>query len=277
MLVLCDGPRNGHPEDSAKVDEVRAIVANGVDWPCEVHREYAPWNLGCRERVASGLDWAFSQVEEAIILEDDCLPAPSFFTFAEEMLARYRDDSRVFHIGSNNFPGRAAPMRTSYSFSRYGHIWGWATWRRAWHHYEWDIDSWKDPATRRLILKGMPLSDERGYWGSIFDRCAAHPHDETTWDYQWTYTCWKHEGLAIYPSVHLVQNIGVGSESTHTHEASVLFSQPYSAMPLPLTHPSAVESDPFLDRAIFRTVFMPKRPWREKAWHYLANRVMGRS
>lgn len=277
LLVVCDGPRSDHLGDCGKVDEVRAIIANGVDWPCDVYYEYSIENLGCRERVASGLSWAFSRVEEAIILEDDCLPSPDFFHFAEEMLARYRDDLRVFHVGSNNFTGDETRLSESYGFSRYGHIWGWATWRRAWTLYEWDISSWKNPDTRREILMRFQLSDERGYWGSIFDRCSARPREETTWDYQWTYTCWKHEGLAIYPAVHLVQNIGLGTGSTHTHQANALFSKPSSDLPRPLTHPCVVEAQANLDRAIFRTVFMPKRPLGEKAWHYLANRLMGAS
>ena len=132
LLVVCDGPRSGRPDDREKVAAVRQVIANGVDWPCDVRREYSESNLGCRERVVSGLNWVFALVEEAIVLEDDCLPDASFFAFAEEMLARYRNDPRVLHIGGNNFTSDKYHLSHSYAFSRYGHIWGWATWRRAW-------------------------------------------------------------------------------------------------------------------------------------------------
>ena len=149
----------------------------------------------------------------------------------------------------------------------------WATWRRAWQLYEWDVPSWKDPAIRRALLADFDLADERGYWGSIFDRCAAHPAEQTTWDYQWTYTCWKNGGLAVYPAVHLVQNIGQGMEATHTQRETPLFARAAAPMAFPLTHPAAVARDARLDREVFRAVFMGERPWQEKVWRGLTSRL----
>src|SRR6266404_4767750 len=103
LLVVCDGPRKDVATDAQRVAEVRALIANGVDWPCKVVRNYAETNMGCRERAASGLNWVFSLTEEAIILEDDCLPDPSFFPYCEEMLERYRDTPEVMHINGTNF------------------------------------------------------------------------------------------------------------------------------------------------------------------------------
>ena len=116
-------------------------VTEEVDWPCEVERDYADANLGCKRRVSTGVSWVFEQAEEAILLEDDCLPHPSFFRYCEELLERYRDDDRVMHISGDNLRfGRRG--EASYFFSRYPHVWGWASWRRAWRHYDPDLREW---------------------------------------------------------------------------------------------------------------------------------------
>ena len=133
LLVVADGPKDAGEE--ARCAAAREVIEK-VDWPCEVRRNYSDANLGCRERVATGLDWVFRQVEEAILLEDDCLPSPDFFAFCEAMLERFRNDDRVGHVsGSNSDRGRAS-RETSYYFSRYSTIWVWATWRRAWKDYD---------------------------------------------------------------------------------------------------------------------------------------------
>jgi hypothetical protein len=139
--------------------------------------------------------------------------------------------------------------------------------------YEWNLVSWKNPEIRRTLLAEMQLRDERGYWGSIFDRCASRPAEQTTWDYQWTYTCWANHGLAVYPAVHLVQNIGQDGEGTHMKQQNSLFASAAARITLPLTHPNEVSEDARLSKEIFRAVFMSKRPWREKVWHGLIKRL----
>ena len=138
LLVVGDGPRANRDGEADRVAEARAIIKN-VDWPCEVLTNFSTPNLGCKKRVSSGIDWIFEQVEEAIILEDDCLPDPSFFQFCEEMLARYRHDDRIAMISGDNFLFGQVPVPESYYFSRYCHIWGWASWRRAWKDYDVNI------------------------------------------------------------------------------------------------------------------------------------------
>lgn len=130
LLVVSDGPSHHKQGEAEKCLETRAII-DQVDWDCKVLTNYSDVNLGCAKRILSGLDWIFGNFERAIILEDDCLPDPSFFPFCEELLERYKNDDRVMSIsGQNSQFGRS---RTSYSyyFSRYAHCWGWATWRRA--------------------------------------------------------------------------------------------------------------------------------------------------
>lgn len=269
IFVVCDGPRAEHPEDAARVAAVRRIIEEGVDWPCAAEHEYSEENLGCRVRVASGLTAAFARLEEAIVLEDDTLPDPSFFPYCTELLARYRDDPRIMHIGANNFTGGQQCFPASYVFSRYGHIWGWATWRRAWAQYDLSTPAWRDPAERLRIASACPLADERGYWHSIFSRCAEDPAAEDTWDYQWTFACWLHRGLSTYPAVNLIENIGIGAEATHTAHWPALALAPAREIPLPLTHPKRRAVSPAFDRLAFRSIFVPAPTLKAQMGHWV--------
>lgn len=130
LLVVADGPRLDRAGEQELCARTRTVI-DGVDWPCEVLRNFADANIGCGRRVSSGLDWAFSQVDEAVILEDDCLPDPSFFPYCDELLERYRTDERIMMVSGNNFQNGASRTWDSYYFSRLPHCWGWATWRRA--------------------------------------------------------------------------------------------------------------------------------------------------
>lgn len=260
LFVVCDGPRAGVADDAARVAEVRRIVDEGVDWPCRVERSYSDENLGCSRRPSSGFTWAFSHVEEAIILEDDCLPDPSFFPYCTELLARYREDERVMHIGASNFLPGEWPVKTSYTFSRYNHSWGWATWRRAWQHFDLDARLWHDPEVQRRIIASCRSADERGYWHSIFSEAAAPSRKITYWDFQWTLACWAAGGLAIYPERNLVENIGWGADATHTQLAQTVLHRAAVRMPMPMVHPKVVRAGASFDRAAFHSVFLPATP-----------------
>lgn len=227
LLVVADGPRN--EAERALCEQTRAVIQ--VDWDCEVETNYADENRGCKMRVSSGLDWVFSRAEAAIILEDDCLPSPDFFAFCSEMLERYRDDERVMHISGNNFvPLSVASV--DYAFSRYIHIWGWASWRRAWQHYDVSIAAW--PAARKNILASFSDAGEARYWDMSLDIVFRGRLD--TWDYQWGLACWLASGLAIVPRVNLISNLGFRGDATHTHENS-----PFAALP---THSLRIKSHP---------------------------------
>ena len=214
LLVVCDGPREHVPADAASVAEVRRIIEQGVDWPCQVLTNFSETNLGCRERVFTGLNWAFSLVEEAMILEDDCLPSASFFSFCEEMLTRYRRDERVMHVNGTNFLAKHLHTSASCFFSKYVWIWGWATWRRAWQQYDPTMASWNERL--HLLEKSFDSGQERAFWLSTFEKARADWAKANTWDFQWIYTCWTKGGLSVVPSVNLVENLGFGAGATHT-------------------------------------------------------------
>ncbi len=247
LFIIADGPRPGHPTDEERCSAVREIVSQ-IDWPCEVQRNYADQNLGLKKRVSSGLDWVFSQVESAIILEDDCLPHPDFFSFCQELLERYKDDDRVWTITGNNNQNGKKRSNDAYYFSKYGHCWGWATWRRAWAQYDGDIKFWLEWKQSQDWSTKTPDPFEQAYWVDIFDRIYLKKID--SWAYPWMTCLWYHGGLTATPRVNLVTNIGVGPDSTHT-----LADEDQPGVPVKplghITHPSEVKQHLKADQYVF--------------------------
>lgn len=255
LLVIADGPRLDRPGESAVCAEVRSIF-EGVDWPCEVLKNWADSNLGCQERVVSGLNWVFSLVEEAIILEDDCIPDPSFFYFCEELLAKYRRDTRIAAISGTNFLAKYFESNDSYYFSRFGGNWGWATWRRAWERYDRYLNSWPDNRRNGVMSEIFERPRMANFWSKLFDRI----HDDTDpniWDFQWLYTGLINNAVTVVPRVNLVANIGFGSDATHTSEIDRRLVVPSQTMSFPLTHPKAVVPMSSIDRRLHSLYSMP--------------------
>lgn len=266
LFIVADGPRSGHANDRDRCREVRSIV-EAIDWPCEVHRNYADHNLGLKRRISSGLDWVFATVDRAIVLEDDCLPHPDFFPFCAELLERYADDGRVWVITGNNFQGGRKRGEASYYFSRYNHCWGWATWRRAWQHCRVDLPFWPEWKNSAAWRRTLPDKVENQYWTAIFDKVWRGEID--SWAYPWTASTWYHQGLTATPNVNLVTNIGFGPEATHTIAGEDCPG--LAILPLgELTHPHQVKQNLKADRYVFDYEFggIEKRLRRR-----LANRV----
>jgi hypothetical protein len=240
LLVIADGPGVDRPGDPARCQATRAVI-DKVDWDCEVIGNYSEVNLGCKVRVASGLDWAFNTVEEAIILEDDCVPHPTFFRFCQELLDKYRSDERVMMISGDNFGEGCQGTENSYYFSRSFHMWGWASWRRAWRNYDLQMALW--PSLRGKDRLTDLLSEPRlvNHWQPIFDDTYSGKID--TWDYQWQFAGFVQGGLSIMPAVNLVSNIGMGQDATHTKVDTGWGNLPTAGMKFPLKHPNNVCSE----------------------------------
>ncbi len=258
LLVIADGPREGHPTDAEKCAAARAVI-DGVDWDCEVLTNYSEQNLGCKIRPATGISWVFENVEEAIIFEDDCLPHPTFFRYCSELLERYRDDERVMMISGDNFQGGRTRTPYSYYFSRYVHSWGWGSWRRAWQHFDVEIKLW--PVLRETLWLEDILGDDAAvaYWRSLFDS-VANGSISKAWDYQWLFACWAQSGLAITPEVNLVSNIGFGEDATHTVASTGVINLPVEEMDFPLRHPPFMSRNREADQFNFTHVFAGQRP-----------------
>jgi hypothetical protein len=260
LLVVADGPRAGRLDDADKCSATRAIIGQ-VDWDCEVLTNFADTNMGCKHRVASGLDWVFASVPEAIILEDDCLPHPTFFRFCQELLERYRDEDNVMCISGDNFQFGRKDQDASYYFSRYLHIWGWASWRRAWQHYDVEMRQWSS-LDKLNWLKGLFMSSSPvQYWATAFQ--SAYSRKLNTWDYQWLFAMWMRGGLSIAPNVNLISNIGFSAEGTHTTRFGKMAEIDIEPMLFPLLHQDSIhqnaQADLYEERTIFRAPSLVQR------------------
>jgi hypothetical protein len=254
VFFAVDGPRAGNAHDAARVPEVHSL-ASLIDWDCEVKRLFRDANLGCKAAVSSAINWFFEEVADGIILEDDCVPHLSFFRYCGELLERYRDDERVMMISGDNFQLGNRRTPHSYYFSRYSHIWGWATWRRAWHRYDHAMSIWpqvRDGGWLGDLFPGNPVAAM--YWARIFEDTYLNKND--SWAYRWTFCCFANSGLAILPAVNLVSNIGFDMHATHTTAgANPLACLPVQEMTFPLNHPPFVIRDVIADEFTQRSVF----------------------
>jgi hypothetical protein len=199
LLIAADGPRN--PGEASLCEETRSAATSGIDWSCDVKTDFSGTNLGCGIRESSAFDWIFSEEEEAILLEDDTVPSASFFGYCQELLERYRDDTRVMHITGANYQQGQRRTAHSYYFSRHPAGWGWASWRRAWRHYDFAMKRWPEFLAEGHFDRLFPEKREAEYWRSVMSRMHRDPREIDTWDYQWFFACWSHNGLTIAPSV----------------------------------------------------------------------------
>lgn len=273
LFLISDAGRN--PNEQVLVAQSRK-AAEAVDWECEVFKNYAEHNMGARERLSSGISWVFEHVDRAIIFEHDCLPDPSFFPFCEELLERYKDDTRVMHIGGTNFHqhNRAFHPGESYYFSLIPQIWGFATWRRAWQHYDVTLSKWPQVKEKK-ILDGIftdPAVLDR--WSYLFEK--YYKGEVNSWDGQWTFACLINHGLSVTPSANLVTNIGFGPRALTTHNVRSAFANLFTIpMHFPLTHPSVIAPDATADAYIQKHLFDVRRTLRDKIKWGLLRHIPG--
>ena len=248
LYLISDGPRKTREGEAETVAEVRGYVESHIDWDCKVTKNYADSNMGCKKRMASGITWLLQNEEQAIILEDDCKPTQDFFRFMEEMLDKYKDDERVMMV-SGYMLLKHVHIKDSYTFSEFATIWGWATWRRAWDHYDIRISDWEQVKKRGELKRKFTTL---GYIKAVKDFDSVYYNRKDTWDIQWFYTLVKERGLNIVPAVNMVENLGFGREdATHTTGET---DQDFTTHPMefPLRHPETVALDEAYDRAYDR-------------------------
>lgn len=243
LFIAADGPRQHKEGEAALCRQTRDLVLQQIDWSCEVHTLFRQYNLGCATAVSSAIDWFFSQVEEGIILEDDCMPDPSFYNFCTTLLEHYRHDTRMMHIGGSNYQAGITRGNASYYFSRYAHIWGWATWRRAWEFYDFTLLRYRDASPEYL-----PIPFAR-------DLEAFYEQKMDTWDTQWFLSVLFNQGLAITPNTNIIRNIGYGKEATHTKNEPTWFKKMVYGTIKQITHPTEIIVDEEADTYTIDTVF----------------------
>ena len=252
LLIAADGPADN--ADRPLCEATREVVAR-VDWDCDVRRDYSAVNLGVDRRVESALAAVFADNESAIVLEDDCVPSPQFFTFCRAMLDRYSNDRRIVHVSGETYR-REPPSGASYYFSKYPLAWGWATWRRTWEGFDPLLSSWPRFAARPEGSLLFDTRDEERYWRETF----AQQHElaardrSASWDYAWYFACMT-QGLSIHPGVNLVSNVGFDSLATHTAGESPLSSRPVVPLDDPLRHPEWILRDRAADLETFDSRF----------------------
>jgi hypothetical protein len=259
LYVAGDGPRTTQEADL--VASAREAVLDAVDGKVELITQFQDRNLGCKRGVESALTWFFEHEAEGIVLEDDCVPSPSFFEFCDLMLERYRMNDRVMHIAG--YSPRNMP-RAGYSFSQFPSVWGWATWRRAWVMHPGALPA-MTPSTTRSLRAAFATRTEHRYFTALFDQVAKGTLD--TWDYAWMYTILVRQGLTIRPNRNLVENIGVGDvRAAHTRRRrAAVASNPARTMDVASLERPALELPDFeADRSYFRWAvgrrFLMRRP-----------------
>ena len=263
LLVIADGPRKDKPGEAEKCAATRTII-DRVDWDCEVLKNYADVNIGCKQRVSSGLDWVFDNVEEAIILEDDCVPHPTFFKFCEELLEKYRYDERIMSITGTNLLGKWKPALQSYHFSYYFNCWGWATWKRVWDYYDADMKLWSKPEIQNRVRD--VIADNKQFLNRKKCLDSTYLGENNSWAYQFFFLCLMYSGLSITPSLNLVSNIGFTQEGTHTKAVNdTRANLPLHSMNFPLQEPLGIAVDREYDYRRYKKVWK-RSLWKQIRW-----------
>jgi hypothetical protein len=283
LYIAADGPRPDFPGEKELCEKVRSI-ATMVDWPCDVKTLFRDQNLGCRQAVSSAISWYFEHVDSGIILEDDCLPTKTFFRFCGELLERYEDDTRIGMISGLNWGFRFSNENLSYCFSRHGGIWGWATWKRAWKCYAFDLQTLSEEEIYCIRSNMSSNTDYANYYWEEARSVISGELD--SWDYLWGIIRYANNFLTIRPSKNLVANIGFGEDSTHTKGTANKLYTSTMDLNFPLTHPSLMFPDKIWDslmeqhvlglpnnKFISRLVYKAKRriksivkPLRQRWW-----------
>jgi hypothetical protein len=268
LFIAADGPKKDSADEAETCQQVRKI-ATAVDWECEVKTLFRNENLGCRRAVSNAINWFFENVDEGIILEDDCLPSLSFFGFCEELLKRYKNDTRIMHIAGYNAHFGKRYGDASYYFSNYNLIWGWATWKRAWQYYSEDMSDYEYFLKSKTFKDVFHSKKEQLFFKDSFKQTFQGHID--SWGYFWLFSRCMQGGYAIHPNCNLIENIGFTENATHTKSTNgKLGNNPKADIIFPLTHPRFTLPDRNADHKIFTTLHC------NNYWSYRINKLIKR-
>lgn len=255
LFIAADGPRPHKNGEAEKCAECRKIALE-VDWECEVKTLFRSENLGCGKAVSGAINWFFENVEEGIILEDDTLPGPGFFRFCSELLEKYRHDTRVMAVSGSSLPSRLSEQSEhSYFFSNWDYIWGWATWKRAWKHYDYKMPHYEHMVRNGYFGSNYYSPYEKYYLNHSYDRSYYENERVTWWSYQWGYARKINSGLVAVPVRNFIVNIGLGAGATNTTAEDRWSFFKFETMDFPLKHPDFVMHDRSTDDEIFKRHF----------------------
>lgn len=262
LFLACDGSRDNVPTECERIEECKKIVSD-IDWDCQVFTHYSDVNLGCGKGPESAISWAFEHTDELVILEDDCVPNETLFPYMQEMLAYYRNDTRIGIISGFNHFYEWDCGENGYCFTKYGATLGWGTWKRVWDNFDFYVKGIQNKYYRDLLKNDIPNTKAGKERIDSWLRAATEtPHKKVNyWDIQFGFVKYTQSYLCIVPKNNLIYNIGVGLGSTHTESnqttrwkpGQVLF-MPTKSMEFPLVHPEYVICDRKYDNMCFRKV-----------------------
>lgn len=256
LFIAADGPRMDKEGEAEKCRITRELVLQGIDWDCEVKTYFRNSNVGCGRNVSDAITWFFEHVPEGIILEDDCLPNASFFSFCAELLEKYRDNNAISAISGNNFQLQQPMLiEADYYYSLFPSSWGWATWRRSWQDYELYINKWEKIDKVSFLQYLFEENEYQLWWKNQYDYFfKERPID--TWDFQFHFQSMLRRQLAVIPKANLISNIGHGPDGTHFNNPDSYFANmPTYELDFPLKHPERIErnyeADVFIQDMLF--------------------------
>lgn len=249
LYVFQDGAREGNLADVQKCQEVRDVINELVSQhqtrdtkhrtPLTLHTNYSKVNLGCGPGPMTGIDWFFQNIEQGIIMEDDCLPHPDFFGYCEELLKRYKDNPKVMFINSTLYHNRWH-CDGSYGFSHYMVTGAWAAWRETWKGFDLDLKDWNAWRFRRQVNRLTGSRTEADWWYWKVKEIQQDHSKKSYWDYQMQTHLFRQGALTIHPCRNLISNIGFDEAGTHTLSNDGRGDKVVFPI-MPLEHPNKIE------------------------------------
>jgi hypothetical protein len=241
LYISADGPRPGNIDDEVECKLAREIIKQ-VDWPCQLHIRLLEKNLGCGPGPVSAISWVFENEDSAIILEDDFVPAQPFFSYCDELLERYKNDTRIWIISGDQYNEEAVKTPHSYFFSRYGHGQGWATWKRCWISMDMSLSKYPLIIAQDLYKAAFRTDKETAFFQKKIERIY---HDDALkshmWDFQFGFAITSNGGLSIVPKKNLVTNIGY--LGTHSKTKNQFHDRPVDENFKIISHPDFILCD----------------------------------
>ncbi|EKE20712.1 MAG: hypothetical protein ACD_7C00502G0002 [uncultured bacterium] len=263
LYLASDGAREDKEGEKEIVQKTRDFILNNINWECEVKTLFRDKNLGCGPAVSGAITWFFENEKDGIILEDDCLPHPSFFNFCEELLDYYKDNKKIWHISGDQFVPNY-DNGASYYFAKNMHCWGWASWADRWSQYKFDLTNYDE----NNINKFSENKNVQEYWKGVLDRVKNG--EVNTWDYQWAFKIIEKDGLCINPSKNLISNIGFGENSTHTSDKDNPLANMLAYDIGGIVHPKEIKTDQRAVNYIFKDHFgIDMETKKESFWEKL--------
>ncbi|MDY0199932.1 MAG: hypothetical protein RBR40_02975 [Tenuifilaceae bacterium] len=261
LYIAIDGPRADKPDEEKLVTEVKKVVEN-VDWPCETHYKYNETNKGAEITVSSAISWVFETEEYTIILEDDIVAPLSFFKFAQEMLFRYKDEEKIWAISGVNFTPLPRAYDTDYFFAKYGHTWGWATWKRVWNNFDLYAEVQEEHLSNKFLASITNSKKELIHYKKKFKRILDNGKGNSTWDNMASYMHRTKGLLYIVPSTNLISNIG--DYGLHARGKTKYHYTDFDKSFIVKKHPENIECNVEYDKYHFRNYINKKRRFMER-------------